>query len=363
MEVPEFGYMRWAKAHSGAHEFDLTPSAVPVWALPPVERPSANRSMPVGDGDPVCERLIGARYSVPEDHVLFVPGTTLGNFLLLFAHVEPGEPVLVEHPVYENLPGLVRLLRGEVRFVVRRPEDGYALDLRAVEEGFAAGARTLLLTDLHNPTGVRLTTADLASLRGLAARHGARVLLDEVYRDFRSDAPATAYLPKDPTVLVASSLTKVYGLGALRAGWVLAPPEVRGRLARLLDYLTVLPPAPVAGAAEAALRQADEILERSRSHVAAGRRVFEEWLSRRPEMRWVPPDGGVAALLRVEGISDAGPLCDWLLRERDTAVVPGRFFGDPAAFRLAFGIDPKKLAGALKHLGEAIDRHRAGRSE
>ncbi len=43
-------------------------------------------------------------------------------------------------------------------------------------------------------------------------------------------------------LIVASSLTKVYGLGGLRCGWILAPEELARSLRRLTDYLIVKVP-------------------------------------------------------------------------------------------------------------------------
>ncbi|MHC4473703.1 MAG: pyridoxal phosphate-dependent aminotransferase, partial [Planctomycetota bacterium] len=230
MEIPVFRYMRWAKTHAGCCTHDLTVSGVPSPELPPLPRPAVNRQTPVGDGDPACERLVAERYGVPPEHVLFVPGTTMGNFLLPYVLMERGDRVLVEDPAYENLPGVVRLLGGEISPLPRRPEDDYRIDLERFEEGLAAGAKLVLLTDLHNPTGVHLADGQADAIREAARRHGARIVLDEVYRDYLEGPPGTAYRPDDPTLLVASSLTKVYGMGPLRTGWVLCPPDVRAKV-------------------------------------------------------------------------------------------------------------------------------------
>lgn len=354
MQIPTFSYMRWAKKHSGAHRYDLTPSAVPANKLPPVDQPTRNRQMPVGDGDRVCEALIAARYGVPRDHVLFLPGTTLANYVAAATLIEPGDTVLVESPVYENLPGLVTLFGGEIRYVHRKPELSFRLDLTAVERGFRNGARLLLLTDLHNPTGVHLQDAELADLREFASRFGAHVVIDEVYRDYLGEPVGTAYRPDDPHILTVSSLTKVYGFGALRAGWMFCPPACRETVCHLLDFLTVLPPSPVASAAEIALRAIDGFHAESIAAVARGRTVLERWLQHRDNVSWVPPAGGVAGFLHFRGIDDTDELCEWLMRERDVAVIPGRFFGDPSRIRLAFGIDPAVLEDALTHLDDAI---------
>jgi aspartate/methionine/tyrosine aminotransferase len=51
-------------------------------------------------------------------------------------------------------------------------------------------------------------------------------------------------------------------------------------------------------------------------------------------------------------------MADWLRETHDTAVVPGRFFGDPGRIRVGLGIEPDLLRQALANLGDAIRRFR-----
>jgi aspartate/methionine/tyrosine aminotransferase len=361
MHVPEFRYMRWAKEHSGGHPYDLTLSAAPPLPLAPVPHPELPRQKPTGDGDRILEGLIAARYGVEPADVLFVPGSTMGNFLLTSVLVSAGDRVLVEAPAYEDLPGLVRLLGATEVPLHRLPENGWLPDPDEAEAAFRSGVRLLLLTDLHNPTGVRMPADLLADLAERAARHGARILVDEVYRDFGPGPAGTAWLGAEGPVVVTSSLTKVYGLGPMRAGWILAAGEVRKNAARLLDYLTVLPPAPMAQAAEQALREAQSRQDAAREYVRPGRRLFAEWSASRPDLQCADDQTGVVAFPAFAGIERTGPLCEWLRREHGVAVVPGEFFGAPDRLRLAAGASVAVLSPALELLGAAVDRFRSGR--
>ena len=360
MQVPEFRYMRWAKQHSGVHRFDLTLSAAPAVPLAPVLHPEVPRQVPTGDGDLGLEELIAARYRVQATEVLFVPGSTLGNYLLASVLISTGDRVLVEHPAYENLPGLVRLMGAEVVPLPRSAENNWLPDPDDVEDAFRSGIRFLLLTDLHNPTGVRLPPELIADLTLRADRHGARILIDEVYRDFLPGPAGTAYQGSDGPVIVTTSLTKVYGLGAMRAGWILCSGQIREQAAHMLDYLTVLPPAPMAYAAEQALREADQRQEAARRSVEPGRALFKKWASSRPEVICIEDTAGVVAFPAFAGINDTLPLCEWLRNEHSVALVPGEFFGDPGRVRLTVGAGVEVLEPALELLGAALDRFRPG---
>ena len=71
------------------------------------------------------------------------------------------------------------------------------------------------------------------------------LLIDEVYRDFRPGALGTARTLGE-NVVILSSFTKVYGLGNLRAGWILGPRELVGRLRAMMDVMESIGPTPAA---------------------------------------------------------------------------------------------------------------------
>jgi aspartate/methionine/tyrosine aminotransferase len=58
---------------------------------------------------------------------------------------------------------------------------------------------------------------------------------------------------------------------------------------------------------------------------------------------------------RIRGVSDASAFAERLLAERETAVVPGRFFEAPAHVRLGFGSETDNVRGGLSALGAALD--------
>jgi cystathionine beta-lyase len=55
------------------------------------------------------------------------------------------------------------------------------LDVEAIEAALAAGARTVLLANPHNPLGRAFGRSELRALRDAVLRHGARVISDEIH--------------------------------------------------------------------------------------------------------------------------------------------------------------------------------------
>ncbi len=146
-----------------------------------------------GDNDngyaPLAE-AIAARYGVSRDMVVTAQGTSGANFLVFAALVKAGDEVLVERPGYDPLMGPPLLLGANVTRFDRRFEEGYRLDPDAVRAAMTPRTRLVVITNGHNPTGVVATDAELVEVGRIAERHGALVLVDEVYLDTAVPGPS-----------------------------------------------------------------------------------------------------------------------------------------------------------------------------
>ncbi len=114
----------------------------------------------------------------------------MGVVEVLRAVTSPGDRVIVTPPVYPPFYDTVE----EAGAVVERVplvDDGdrWRLDLDGIERALAAGARSVLLCNPHNPTGTVHTRESLATLARLAHRFGATVVSDEIHAPL-THAPA-----------------------------------------------------------------------------------------------------------------------------------------------------------------------------
>jgi aspartate/methionine/tyrosine aminotransferase len=346
-------YMEWAKTRP-TPELDLAGSNILACALD--DLPGALDALALhGDNDngylPLME-AIARRYGVTADRVTTSGGTGGANFLALAALLEPGDEVVVERPGYDQLLGAARLLgAGTTRFE-RRFEDGYALDPDAVRRAITPRTKAVVVTSPHNPTGVLADPAALEEIGRIAARHGAVVLVDEVYKDVTTDVSPPAATRGDVFV-TTSSLTKSYGLSGLRAGWVIASNTLTCRIRRARDVVDGTGSIVTERLALLAFEQLDALLARARMILARNKTLVETFLAAHPELEWVP-SAGTVVFPRIRGIADATPFADRLMTGYATAVGPGRFFEAPAHFRLGYGGDSRTIQAGLERLGAAL---------
>jgi aspartate/methionine/tyrosine aminotransferase len=289
-------------------------------------------------------------------------GASGANFLACAALLEPGDEVLVETPGYDPLLGAPRLLGARVNQFVRDFNDGFALDPDRVQRALTPRTRLIIVTNPHNPSGVLADTEALESIGRVARAHGAHVLLDEVYLDVAQAAAAGPGVEADRTFALRSdafvctnSLTKSYGLSGLRCGWILSSTDVAERIRRTRDVVDGTGSIVSERLAVAAFLHLDRLLQRALSLIDANRPIMRNWLESRTDLAWAPSSGTVV-FPRLRRVNDASIFADRLLKERDTAVVPGRFFQAPAHVRIGFGGPTEALRTGLESISEMLDR-------
>lgn len=350
-------YMRWVKSRRSPR-FDLAGSNVLACSIDDLEgaREALALSGRNDTGYAPLMDAIAARYGVRQDQVTTAQGASGANFLACAALLEPEDDVLVERPAYDPLLGAPRLLGANTVRFDRDFGSGYGLDPERIRRAMTPRTRLVIITSPHNPSGVVADAAALDEIGRIAAAGGAHVLVDEVYLDATDGAVSPAATRGD-VFISTSSLTKSYGLAGLRCGWIPSSPDVAERLRRARDVVDGTGPIVTERLAVLAFEQLDQLTARAQSLLAVNGAMVREFLDRRSDVEWIAPHGGTVAFPRLRETADSSVFADRLLIERETAIVPGRFFEAPAHFRVGFSVPTDRLAGGLAAIGAALDAH------
>lgn len=352
-----FPYMRFAKAHlswedAGAGGIGLGFSGVAPLAA--ADRAALGLAPPpeVGAATADLKAAIAVHHGVTPDHVHLAAGASHANFIVYLALARGGH-VAVETPAYEALHQLAPAVGASCTTFRRVPEADWRLELDGLAAAVDDRTDLVVLTDLHNPSGCRLPVAGLSAAVDLAERHDAHVLVDEVYLAFDPmDRPSAVH--RHPRVVVTGSLTKVHGLPDLRAGWVVAQPEVIARIESWDDLVhPALPPGPMRDAAHY-LPQSWPRIEATRAQAAARAAQVDAWVATQPCVRWTLPHGGLTGFLLLDGL-DGDVVAETAWRKEGVRVVPGSFFQVRAGLRISFLLPEDDLTRALEGLGRAIE--------
>ncbi|SDF11127.1 PLP-dependent aminotransferase family protein [Pseudonocardia oroxyli] len=308
---------------------------------------SARIGRPVGGGD-----------------VVVTSGSQQALDLVARALLDPGDPVVVEDPVYV---GALQVLQaaGAAVHAVPVDEDGLRVDLLA--ERLAGGLRPRLVhtvASFHNPRGVTLSQERRRALAGLAERYGFLVVEDDPYGLLAFDgAPPTPVAAHGDRVVRLGSASKVLA-PALRVGWLTGPAPLTAAVERLKQS-TDLCGSALTQAITAELladepwfaAHLDGLRAANRERAAALTAAIDTELG---GVRRSTPTGGMFVWLDFDG-PDAPDTTALLPRavENGVGFVPGSAFSVDAGFahsaRVCFATyPPDELREAVRRLARSL---------
>lgn len=290
--------------------------------------------------------------------ILVTNGGSEANFVACWQLIEPGDQVVSIQPNYMQTPGLARAFGAEVRAVwLHADATRWSLDLDAVREAVTNRTRFIVVCNPNNPTGSRLTEAEVTGLCDIAARHGCWILADEIYRGAELDGVDTpSAWGRHDRVLITAGLSKAYGLPGLRIGWIAGPAEMIETLWSRRDYTTIAPGAISDRLAQAALApdRRGLLLHRVRRILRENHDIVASWASTQSAVHHIPPEAGGVTLVRYTGTRRSDALADALRSEHDVLVVPGVHFGLDYHLRLGIGGESAPLREGLERLTIAL---------
>lgn len=356
--------MHWAKTTPVQYQYNLCLSGIGILATPEELKLSANDIVLTGNnfyGYPPLRAEISKWYSVPEKNIMITQGTSLANFLVAAALIQPGDEVIVEKPTYEPMLTIFEPLGAVIRRVERRPKNKFLVDMTELKKSITAKTKLIVLATLHNPSGIRLPEEQLREIGKAAASVGAMVMVDEVYQDFLGEMIPPAFLLGD-NFITTSSLTKVYGLGGLRVGWIFAPEQLVKRCYEVNNNMGVNDPIPSDHLGYVLMKNggAKLIAQRARERAKKHWAIVKEFLDSRKDLSVVTPDGGIICYPRFTSKISSKEFAEHLQSKYNTVVGPGYFFEDDGGFRLGFGCEEQMLRDGLVRLGQALNDFRKG---
>ena len=178
----------------------------------------------------------------PDWHVK-TPGVCFAIATAIRAYTEPGDPVIIQQPVYYPFSGLIRQNGRKVisSDLVLKADGSYEMDFddfkRKVEEH---KVKLFILCNPHNPVGRAWTAEELHRIGRICAEHRVTVFSDEIHEDFIWSGEHRVFQETDPAfrafTVTATSPSKTFNLAGLQQSNIFIPdPELRRRFRHELD--------------------------------------------------------------------------------------------------------------------------------
>ena len=270
-------------------------------------------------------------------------------------------PVIFPTPGYNAQFGLADITGREQMEMPLDPDAVRAeIDLDRLDGLLRKGARTLILTQPHNPWGRVFTRAELEGIRDIVVRHGARVVCDEIHAPLvLPGAEHVPYLSLDGThdhAVAVVAASKAFNVAGLRCAQIVVPDDAaRKRLqAEPMSRNDSWSPLGVI-AARTAYEQGDPWLASLVERLDAQRTLLIDLLAEHlPQVRMRPLEATYLAWLdaRAYGHDDPGAIAlergrVWLGQGRDYAPDLG------GHVRLNIATSPQRLEEIVRRLARA----------
>ncbi len=168
------------------------------------------------------EAFLAGRFGVDPSRVLVTAGGDEAIDRACRATLGPGRELILPVPTFEMFVRYAAVASATVT-TVDWPGGPFPTD--AVAARLSDRTSMVAVVSPNNPTGAAIDAAGLERISSRALSGGALVLADLAYTEF-ADEDLTPLALTLPNVVVVRTLSKAWGLAALRIGYALGPPEI-----------------------------------------------------------------------------------------------------------------------------------------
>lgn len=367
MKIEPFEQERMQSTWENVVEYDMSESGVyPVTLRELVDLGfDLERMMdiPLGysqsNGTPELRELLSKQYpGASLDHIEVTNGTSEANFLVPLSILRSGDHFAMQVPNYMQLWGPPRSLGATVNKFHLQSERGWEVDWDEFDAAVNAETRVVYLSNPNNPTGSVLSQEAMKRIVSRCEEVGAYLHADEVYLGAELEVEQTpSFWGMSDRVIVASGLSKAYGIPGVRIGWLVGPPEVIRECWTQHDYLTIGPNKLSDAIARTAVepRNREKLYARTRRLLRENLPIVREWVETfEGFVTLKEPVAGAICLIRYEHSIGSYELAERIRVNQSTLVVPGVQTGLEGHLRLWLGAKPDFLREGLSRIGEEL---------
>ena len=296
-----------------------------------------------------------------EDHIVMTVGAAGGLNVILKALLDEGDEVIVPSPYFVEYRFYIDNAGGTLRLVDTKED--FSLDVDAIERAIHKNTKAVLINSPNNPTGVVYSRESLEAL-GMVMERKSRelgktlyLISDEAYKRLVYDhITLPVIFHYYPHTLRVISHSKDLALAGERIGYIAISPKCE-EIDELVSALVFANRTLGFVNAPALMQRLVASLQKNSVNIHAyeeRRDLFYNGLTAFG-YHVVKPQGAFYLFPKAP-IEDEVSFTRELQKKR-ILVVPGRGFGKPGHFRIAYCVDKAKIEKALPGFKEAAEKY------
>jgi aspartate/methionine/tyrosine aminotransferase len=281
----------------------------------------------------ICKKLKednGLEYDVEE--IICTVGVSEAIYASMTALLDPGDEILVPNPAWVNYTHVPVMAGATPVHYTLRQENDFQVDFDELESKVTDKTKMIAMISPSNPTGAVQSYETLKKLAEFTVKHDLVMVSDEIYEKILFDGAKHYSLASFPGMrertIVLNGFAKAYAMTGWRMGYIAAPMELIGAIARLHAYNVTHTTSVAQWAALAALEGPQDAVEAMVKEFDRRRLYMLDALNNTKGVTCARPKG---AFYLFPSIKDTGlsedEVVNYLLKEASVAVIPGTAFG------------------------------------
>lgn len=274
--------------------------------------------------------------------------------------INPGDKVLLNSPIYDNMWRWISEVRAELVDVpLKRNDLEYSLDFEAIESAYRTGIKVHLLCSPHNPVGTVFDRESLSKLAELAKHYQVIIISDEIHAPLTfSEKKFVPFLGVSEAAreigITVTSASKTFNLAGLKCALIITENQFLKEKINAMP-ISVAYRASLFGAvaATAAMSESREWLAGALFTLDKNRKLIRNIIDTKiPSINYRIPDFGYLAWLDLAALDLGVDPAKVLLERGRLAVNGGHMYGpsNPSFVRLNFGTSPELITEAFNRI-------------
>jgi aspartate aminotransferase len=263
--------------------------------------------------------------------------------------VQKGDEVLIPLPYWVSYSAMVEYSGGTCVYVPSKFEEGFAIDLEALEQKITPNTKAILFSSPNNPAGSMMTQEQLKKIADIVTRNPQIIVIsDEIYEQ----------------LVIINGVSKGFAMTGWRVGYMAGPAELIKACDILQGQFTSGTNSIAQWASVTALNSDMKPTYEMVEVYKIRRDLMVKLLSGINGLEVDTPKGAFYIFPRVSSfygktirgylIKDSLDFCNYLLEEALVSTVPGIAFGMDDHIRISYASSEEELKEAASRITKAL---------
>ncbi len=171
-------------------------------------------------------QVLATQFDVSVDQIVMGNGSDEILTMVGLAYLNPGDGVITATGTFSEYRFVATLMDAKLTEIPLTSDWYYDLD--AIANAINPSTKLIFIANPNNPTGLIVTTAELAQFMARVPLH-VLVVVDEAYAEFVDDPEypnPVRWIDRYPNILVTRTFSKLYGLAGYRIGYAIGSSSV-----------------------------------------------------------------------------------------------------------------------------------------